>query len=248
MNLRGKITALLMLAVVVLFAYLLFQDKKSVSYIYPDFGVSLPQNFQALGIDVSHHQGEINWADVRQMRIGFDSVQFAYIKATEGISHVDKQYETNAEEAAKNEIPFGFYHFYNPAAPVIAQADHFIRKTNTHQASLRPVLDVENEGKLKSTALVDSVKKFLVYYEETAGIRPMIYTGESFYRTHFAESVLKQERYWIANYNGSCDLIDLPNVYLWQFSESGTVNGIGEAVDLNVAKPGFWNEIKLDIK
>src|SRR5687767_3907350 len=59
-----------------------------------------------LGIDVSHHQGTINWT-----RVAESGHVFAFHKATEGATFVDDQYVTNREKAGNVSIPFGAYHF-----------------------------------------------------------------------------------------------------------------------------------------
>ncbi|MBK6524353.1 MAG: hypothetical protein IPG07_01670 [Crocinitomicaceae bacterium] len=104
MNLRSKLISLFILAVILLFVWLMIQNKSKKSYLYPDFGIDVPENYQSLGIDVSHYQGEINWAEVSAMTILDDSIGFAFIKLTEGTSLVDDQAMRNAEGATEEEI------------------------------------------------------------------------------------------------------------------------------------------------
>lgn len=60
------------------------------------------------GIDVSHHNGQIDWKTLRKNN---KNIQFVYVKATEGKNHVDKNYLINASEAHKQKFKVGIYHF-----------------------------------------------------------------------------------------------------------------------------------------
>ena len=60
------------------------------------------------GIDISHHQGTINWSEAaKDTKVGY-----VYIKATEGRDHVDDTYAFNVREARRNGLKVGAYHFY----------------------------------------------------------------------------------------------------------------------------------------
>lgn len=232
---------IIILSILSLFAWLMLQQRAEKSFIYPDFGVPVPENFTLLGIDVSHYQGDINWAEVSQMTYTQDSISFAYIKVSEGISLQDDQFEKNCDGAEQNHIKYGLYHFFRFENSAREQALRFAEFCTQVNDSLLPVIDVEIH-QTKKSALVDSVRLFLDVVEQKIKRRPMIYTGESFFHDYFEKSLLMHEKYWIANFNGECNLLELPNVLVWQFSESATVNGIGYPVDMNVAKPEFYNQ------
>jgi len=87
-------------------------DTKRSSFIYSDFGVKIPGNYALMGIDVSHHQGDINFAEVVEMTKNGDSLEFVYIKATEGTDFCDRNFDENAEGFAALRMPYGFYHYY----------------------------------------------------------------------------------------------------------------------------------------
>ncbi|MBK6952109.1 MAG: glycoside hydrolase family 25 protein [Crocinitomicaceae bacterium] len=246
MNLRSKLISLFILAVILLFVWLMIQNKSKKSYLYPDFGIDVPENYQSLGIDVSHYQGEINWAEVSAMTILDDSIGFAFIKLTEGTSLVDDQAMRNAEGATEEEILFGFYHFFRPSLDAKSQALFFCDQSKEFDYTLRPVIDIEITENYSSSRIVDSVYQFLEIVETELGNRPAIYTNESFFKDVFQNSYLKNEVYWIANYNGECEAMDLKNVFIWQFSDKGTVDGISSKVDLNVAKPSFKEVMVLE--
>jgi lysozyme len=245
MNLKGKLIALAILSIIVLFGWLMMQDKSGKSYLYADFGADLPEDYQALGIDVSHYQGDISWKEVSAMKIHEDSIHFVYLKCTEGTALEDDRCTENAEGASAENLVFGLYHFFRAELSAYDQAVFFAEKCLALNDSLRPALDVEIRNNFSKDRLVDSAYVFLQTVEKLVGVRPMIYTNESFYEDYFVNSYLKNERYWIANYNRECESMDHKNVLIWQFSETGTVNGIKDKVDLNVAKPEFWDEVYL---
>jgi len=245
MNLKAKLYVLLVIGVVILFTWLVIRDTKSKSYIYSDFGVDLPDGDRSLGIDVSHYQGDINWPEVTAMNIDGDSLDFVFIKCTEGTTLKDDRCAENAEGACDAGLLFGFYHFFIPEVSAVDQARIFAEQCDQYADSLRPVLDIEVRNKYSHERIVDSVFSFLEAFEKITSVRPMIYTNESFFEDYFSQSYLKNEKFWIANYNGECKAWSLENVYIWQFSETATVNGIGEKVDLNVAKPEFRQQIYL---
>ena len=93
------------------------------------------------GIDVSHHQGAIDWAQVAGA-----GVRFAFAKATEGRNYVDPQYATNKAGAALSGVVFGAYHFAQPdgtANDAVLEADHFVDVAQLEPGDLVPVLDIE---------------------------------------------------------------------------------------------------------
>src|SRR5207344_2546016 len=98
------------------------------------------------GIDVSHHQGAIDWVQVAGA-----GVRFAFAKATEGRNYVDPQYATNKAGAALSGVAFGAYHFAQPdgtANDAILEADHFVDVAQLEPGDLVPVLDIERTGGL----------------------------------------------------------------------------------------------------
>ncbi|MBD3636778.1 MAG: glycoside hydrolase family 25 protein [Crocinitomicaceae bacterium] len=208
---------------------------------YGSFGSIVPEDYPIMGIDVSRYQGEINWNLVRDMRSGDDSIQFVFIKATEGVSLEDPMKRTNAYGARGADIDYGFYHFYIPSLPAWKQAQFFCEEIGGYNFDLKPVIDIEADTDMSGDDLRDSVRVFLNFVENRLGVRPIIYTYSKMY-----ESKLRMlpELFWIAKYSRECRAMEEDEeVICWQFSESGTVDGIAEKVDLNVAKENFFELI-----
>ena len=220
--------------------YFVTMQGRSSNALFSDFGVSLPHQNKILGIDVSHHQGKINWDKALDMKINADSIQFVYLKVTEGISFLDPQYKRNRKALDQKKVKVGVYHFFSPNISARKQANYFIQ--NFKKTSLLPVIDVEVTGKLNRKQLVDSVNVFMNSVEQILGVKPIVYTYESFYNDYFKGSHLEPSIFWIAAYTRTCKICDQENVISWQFSDKGTINGISEKVDLNSAKDLFWEK------
>jgi len=195
---------------------------------------SMPDGFTSFGIDVSHHQGKINWERLMR-KDGFDSViQFVYCKATEGMDHIDTQWEYNREELTKLNIAHGAYHFFALETDPTLQAKHFLSQWRKSEFDLPPVLDVEAEG-LSDKELIAAMKIWLIEVENKTGMRPIIYTSLHFYETKFAK-VFNEYKFWIAAYSRRPHCIEDARILHWQYSEDGKLPRIREKVDFNVSK------------
>src|SRR5262249_40760210 len=143
------------------------------------------------GIDVSHHNGTIDWSAVKQA-----GMKFAFAKATEGTSFVDSQFAANRAGAAAQHIPFGGYHFARPggstssaiAADAQAEADHFIDVVKPRTDDLLPVLDLETSGGLSVANLQAWTWAFLNEVVARIHERPIIYSGNYFWATYMGDT------------------------------------------------------------
>jgi lysozyme len=245
-RIKAKLAILVALFLLASICWMVFNNPAKINNQYTDFGSNIPQSYPVLGIDVSHYQGDINWEQVSLMNINDDSVQFAYIKATEGLSIIDVKMPKNVEGASKNGIACGVYHYFIPTLSAKDQADFFVDETFDHNYSLVPALDIETNGDLSSTQIRDSVAVFLNRVEERIKIRPIIYTYFNFFESHFnGVLICEKEIFWIAHYSSSCPAMKQEQVKAWQFSEIGTIDGINEEVDLNIAKDDFLKLVRI---
>ena len=238
---KQNIYLLVSLVLVVLVGYMVIQSQHT-RLTFSNFGAVLPENHKILGIDVSHHQGQIDWNMVTSMSVKGDTIAFVYLKLSEGVDFKDSEAENNISTLSETDLPFGVYHFFRPQLSASKQADFFAK--NCPKSYLKPVIDVEVNGDLSAKQLIDSVKVFLNAVEKTLKVRPLIYTYESFYNDYFKSSTLKEEWFWIANYTRKSKVYNDKHTLAWQFSESGTIDGISEKVDLNTAKTKFWEAAK----
>ena len=193
------------------------------------------------GIDVSHHQGVIDWASVAHSGM----IKFAYIKASEGSRHQDTKYLYNTEQARAAGIAVGSYHYFHPNVPVQEQYDNFMQMVSIATQDLIPVIDVEERGRKPSKQICDSLKKFTHLVESQWGVRPIIYTHQHYYNTLLQQSFDKHllwiARYGIYKYKPHPTLEDNHPCSVWQYSNRGRIDGINGDVDLNT----LCNDVEL---
>ncbi len=209
-------------------------------YGFKGYGVCLPVNYKVHGIDVSHHQGEIDWEAVKATDKQEYPIRFVFMKATEGGDHKDRLFVDNFRQAREVGLVRGAYHFYNPNTDPIRQADFFISQVKLETGDLAPVLDIERKPRNKAQLQADLVK-FLNRLERHYGVKPIIYTSYK-YRLHYLDTPeLSSYPLWIAHYYVDALSYDGPWQF-WQHTDYGTVPGIEENVDLNVFN-GSWNDL-----
>ena len=200
-----------------------------------------PDNVQFDGIDISKHQGSINWEELKKNQ----KIKFIYIKATEGSDYVDPRYYENIRNARKHGFKVGSYHFLSTRSAATTQFYNFIRTAKREDQDLLPVIDVEKIGSWSSQQLRDSVKVFADLLEDYYGCKPLIYTSEKFFTKHLGR-VFANYPLFIAKYSNS-----QPNIgykwILWQFADNGLfkpVKGNGGKVDMSrFAKGCTLNDI-----
>ena len=198
---------------------------------------SMPEGFTSFGIDVSHHQGAINWDDIL-FTYDLDSlITFVYCKATEGTDHIDTQWDKNRKQLLELEKPHGAYHFFSVETDPALQARHFLSQWKHTDTDLPPVLDVEVQAKTDEE-LIRSMKMWLDIVEKESGMRPIIYTSLSFYETKFLNH-FRDHYFWVAAYSRRPDCLADERILHWQYSDSGELPGIDKRVDLNVSKIDF---------
>jgi lysozyme len=187
---------------------------------------------KACGLDVSQYQGKIDWSQVRKIEDTFP-VSFVLIRASAGKNHLDTRYKENWKAVKKTGFIRGAYHYYRPNENSLQQAQHFIEQVSLESGDLPPVLDIENLPKIQSMdSLKMGLRRWLNRIESHYGVKPIIYTGERFYKD-FLFKDFKEYKFWIANYNFFVEGIK-DDWLFWQFTEKGTVPGIRGNVDMNI--------------
>lgn len=187
---------------------------------------------KTFGIDVSQYQGDIRWNEVGLINEQF-VVDFIFIRATMGEDKQDSKFKKNWKYARKRNKLIGAYHYYRPNENSIKQADNFIRHVKLEAGDLPPVLDIEEYPRNQTMdSLKVGLKRWLDKVEEHYKVRPILYSGDSFY-SDFLEKEFSNYTLWIANYNF---WVQKPKDHwdFWQFSEKGSVSGVTGFVDLNM--------------
>ena len=208
--------------------------KKSKSILHTETIASIPVGFPSFGIDISHHQGRIDWQKLFVTERFDTIIQFVYCKATEGAGHIDMEWGNNRKMLREIGIPHGAYHFFNSKSKPRPQAQHFLTHWKPEELDLPPVLDVESEG-FSDADLIAKMKIWLEVVESITGMRPIIYCSLNYFETKFAAD-FKDYKFWIAAYSRKPKCIEDSRIIHWQYSETGELPGINEKVDFNVSK------------
>lgn len=210
-------------------------------YGYKGYGVCLPISYKVHGIDVSHHQGDIDWKAVKATEKQEYPIRFVFMKATEGGDYKDRRFAENFRKAGEVGLIRGAYHFYNPHTDPIRQADFFISQVKLQKGDLAPVLDIERKPFDKSLLQAD-LKKFLNRLEQHYGVKPIIYTSYKYKTRYLNAPDFEAYPFWIAHYY--VDMLSYEGAWqFWQHTDYGTVPGIETNVDLNVFN-GSLQELK----
>lgn len=185
-----------------------------------------PERFPVHGIDVSRHNGVIDWP-----RVADGGVHFAWIKATEGGDVVDPRFRENLEGAQRAGLKAGAYHFFTFCRSAPDQARNFLSAVETSVTTLPPVVDVEFIGNCRSPPAPEEIRRslenWLQIVETALGRRAVIYTMPDV--DALVLQGLDRPR-WIR----STAAEPAAPWIVWQFDPSGKVPGIDGPVDLNV--------------
>lgn len=219
-----------------------FYKKKIVADTFKE-----SSKYPVKGIDVSHHNPILDWAEVKRQ-----NVTFAYLKATEGITHDDRNYTYNYKLAKESNIKTGSYHFYNFGVSGREQAKHFIRVATCQSGDLVPAIDVEHSQAnpySKDSSFVKNVIKELAVMEnelyEHYGMHPVIYTNMDCYKLYI-NNYFPNNPIWISSLNKEPS-DNIKNWVIWQFTHKGELDGIVGDLDLNYFRYSFDDLHKLQL-
>ena len=204
--------------------------------------VSYPEGYEIHGIDISHHQGRIDWEELKDNgQIDHCPIRFVMIKATEGATQTDRNFRDNFYQARENGFTRGAYHFYSVHSPAEQQAYHFIKTVDLENGDLPPVLDVEHKPKNQSDEdFRHSVLKWLNIVESHYRVKPIIYTYFKFKTRYLSDPVFDEYPYWIAHYYVDSLEYQWPWKF-WQHTDVGRLPGIKGNVDFNIYNGSFYD-------
>ena len=188
------------------------------------------------GLDISHHQGHVEWG-----RVGRNpNVQFVYLKATEGSGFVDRCYARNVAGARRAGIAVGSYHYLTSGSSMLAQFRNFYSVVDRRKQDVVPMVDIEREGirGWSRRQMQDSLAAFIHLIETHYLCTPMIYAHAKFYNDNLAPR-FNHYRLFLARYNMQQPVVAGDGRHdLWQHTDQGVVEGIGSLVDLDVFSAG----------
>lgn len=197
-----------------------------------------PIELQPFGPDLSHHNGAVNFDDVKRA-----GASFVILKATQGTRFADPNYKFNLMRAQRAGLIVGSYHYLSYEHPPRAQAN-FYANTVGDAGGIFPIVDIENDdddpetGKQYSAGYMSKMAAdFIDEIHSLTGKYPTIYTYVSFWRDTLHNPTLYAANcpLWIADYSQRKPR--LVGGWKWhtfhQYTSTGHLLGVPGSVDLN---------------
>ena len=210
-----------------------------ISYNFGSDG-ALQQGSGKNGIDVSSHQGNIDWASVKAAGINFAIIRVGYRGSQTGALVEDSCFRKNIQGATANGINVGVYFFTQATteAEAVEEASMALTLCSGYNLSYPIFVDTENGSgaarangldKGTRTACVAAFCKTIANGGRKAGV----YASKSWYNNKIDASAFSNYFIWVAQYNTTCNYKGKYN--MWQYSSKGSVPGIKGNVDVNIA-------------
>jgi lysozyme len=204
------------------------------------------------GVDVYKGDKDIDWKQVKTA-----GYQFAFLKASEGITIADDHLAQNRKGALEAGMRIGYYHYFRPNDSVDAQVKNFVTAVGKpDNGALRLVVDLE-EPKIWKPYSVDKRIKMIDDWckgvTKALGVTPTIavYGSPNFFKDTLKNSeTLGKYDLWIADYRSATPEVPKPwnNWTFFQYSEHGKVAGIQTDVDLDMYNGSDINQAFAPLK
>ena len=203
-----------------------------------------------VGIDVSHHNGKIDWAAVRAAGVDFAIIRVGFRGyGDKGTLKLDSRFNENVEGALNNGIQVGVY-FYSQAVTVyeaVEEASVAVNYSRKYNITLPIYFDTEfsnseHSGRADRLTASQRTNIAVAFCEavKNAGYKPGIYASKTFYTDELNFSRLSNYEIWVAHYTS--ETTDFKYDYkVWQYTPKGRVNGIPNDTDINIALFDYGN-------
>lgn len=208
---------------------------KKINGKYYSSDGSVIEGAVARGIDVSRHQGVIDWKKVKA-----DGVEFAMIRCGYGMNQTDQddsQWLNNVTGCEQNGIPYGvyLYSYADTVAKAKSEAEHVLRLVKGHKLSYPIYYDMEDDSVLKTTtaSLRADIAETFTNIIKKAGYSVGVFASKSWFENYLPASTFDKWNRWVAHWNTKCGYKG--KYQLWQATKTGTVDGITGNVDIDFA-------------
>lgn len=194
------------------------------------------------GVDVSKWQGEIDWGKAKA-----DGVEFAMLRAGYGRGNIDDRFKRNADECTRLGIPFGVYWFSYAYTEDMArkEAQYCLNAVAPYKLSYPIAFDFEydsvdhaqDKGVTITKELASAIARAFLTEIENAGYYATLYANPNYLAVYFDNDIPTRYDVWLAQWPRNPQPEPKPEQAggMWQYTSSGTVNGIEGRVDMNYA-------------
>ena len=193
-------------------------------------------------IDVSDWQGQINWAKVKA-----DGIVGAIIRYADGDT-LDKRFAENMKNAKAAGLHIGSYIFSRAKTKAEAEteATRLFNACKPYDPDMPLYIDLEAKGLEKCANVV--AQAFLVKMKALGG-RGGVYANLTWWNNYLADTAknYSSNPFWIAQYNSTMDYKPADCMGMWQYTSSGSVDGISGKVDMDKCYVAYWEKPKTTI-
>jgi lysozyme len=184
------------------------------------------------GIDISAHNGDIDFD-----RVAADGYTFVMIKASEGTDFKDKNFIDNIRRARQAGLKVGAYHFFRFDTDGRQQAINLLHSLRNRQLDFPAVIDIEEWGNPDGNATSRIIARLrdMIAHLKRFGCDIILYTNKDGYN-RFIKGNFDNYPLWLCSFTQP---EASPDWTIWQYSHSGSVDGISGKVDLNTIKTDF---------
>lgn len=206
---------------------MLLVNRQHIFHETPKFNLA---DYPVRGIDVSNHNGTVDWKAVAQA-----DYQFAYVKASEGKTHRDNAFRRNVQSAREAGLLVGAYHFFRKNREGADQARNLLRAIDGLALDLPLVVDVEDwdNDRWQDDKQVQQRLKAMIDALIRSGHRVMIYTNGDGYDKYYLPNYANMDL-WLCSFRSPDALRNTHRHRIQQYSHWGEVPGVKGDVDLNV--------------
>lgn len=199
-----------------------------VQYYFDATGKKLDMYY---GVDISEHNGDINWSAIKNANMTFAIVRASFGDSVAGKQ--DKKFTKNYADVIANGLKVGVYHYsYSMnTQDAVNEANHLLSVLNGRKVDTPIYFDIEdpsqaNLSKAEITAIIDAFCKTI----ENAGYRAGVYANLNWVNNKIDPWVLQGRELWIAQWNDICTYTG--SYSMWQYTSDGYIGG--KRFDLNV--------------
>ena len=200
------------------------------------------------GIDVSRYQGKIDWEQVAEDEVEYAVIRLGIRGYTEGEVIEDETFEDNINGALDNDIAVGVYFFTQAISDEEAkvEAKFVLDAIEPYQVECPIVLDVEavsnQNARTRDLTKEERTQYCITFCKmiEESGYQPMIYGNLKTFMLMLDMEQLEDYKKWFAFYD--TELYFPYDFSVWQYTDNGSVAGIGGDVDLNISFEDWGND------
>ena len=214
---------------------------QGAKYSFADSG-ALITGSGVLGIDVSKHNGTIDWAAVKNSGISYVIIRCGYRGSTTGALIEDPKFKSNIKGAQAAGLKVGIYFFTQAIneAEAVEEASMVLQLIKPYAISYPVYLDVESSGGRADGISKDTrtaVCKAFCATIANSGYTSGIYANKTWLNEKLSPSALGGHKIWLAQY-AAAPTYNGP-YHMWQYSSKGSVSGISGRVDMNLSYLGY---------